>query len=672
MVQDFPDLFRDVADALHATGYNEQALRFYEPLYDKCYKQMSLRNFIGMYSAYEDSGNEEKAGSLISLFREWNSDSLEDMAVLAKFFEDHGYEDDAMTRGESVYKHGGGRLLQKVDFQGFAVIQEYFNYEKKRARGRHGVRKARVKKYMKALRTATRDEDDSPGEDADGPGDTVPVLGLDTARPKPGLFRTRKSYPNYRPKTFLPEEIPGTHVPIDAIDHILFQKKLNSIANDFPDELKAARAQHREIIASFKRLDQLTGPAEDGDEDSTTEWISIARELIEEFSTFDLFYYDRRKPFAGYFRRIGAHNDLWKDSALMVLAVVANNVENGEDEPEIQERPDKIPEEFYGIHFDRWFDAFALYAILLARRGDDERCFNTIEVASQSNIFYRSQQYYHQLQLCRLACAIALDNSIQSASSIRWFMRTYPFSGDLFRIYGIANRLCSIPTGFATGPSLKVFLRYIKTMDYALLRRDQREWFNFRGSDHLNWMAKGAQTESVNFVKDHDPAIFTLYAHVLMCGGSYTAALNYYFRAFAIRPQDPVLNLSIGVAYIQHAMKRLSENRQYQLQQGLSFIYRYYDLRTKDKIPEYCSEAEYNLGRIWHSLGLTSQAITAYERCIQLSEHLRTLPKDQGGVDNTEVDNFATEAAFSIQTIYALSGNFEDAKRVTERVLVLE
>jgi general transcription factor 3C polypeptide 3 (transcription factor C subunit 4) len=219
---------------------------------------------------------------------------------------------------------------------------------------------------------------------------------------------------------------------------------------------------------------------------------------------------------------------------------------------------------------------------------------------------------------------------------------------------------------------MKVFLRYIKTMDYALLKRDQREWFNFRGNDHLTWMAKGAQSESVDFVKDHDPAIFTLYAHVLMCGGSYTAALNYYFRAFAVRPHDPVLNLSIGVAYIQHAMKRLSENRQFQLQQGLSFVYRYYELRTKDRVPEYCSEAEYNLGRIWHALGLTSQAITAYERCIQLSEALRALPEDKRRADIRQVDNFATEAAFSIQTIYALSGNFSGAKGVTERVLVFE
>lgn len=674
MVLDYPDLYIDVADALHATRHNKEALRFYEPLHNRCLKEMTLRNFIGMYLSYEGLENTEKAETLLTTLREWTSDSMEDLAILAKFFEDHGFEDDAMSRAESVYKHGGGRLLHKVDFQGLSLIQEYFNYEKKRQRAKHSVRKNRVRKYMKDIRSNATDEDGSAGEDADAPGGAVGYMRRNTARPKPGLFRTKKSYPNYRPRAFLPDEIPGTQVPIEAVDQMLFRVKLNTIATEYEDELKANRAQHREIIASFERLDELVEAADEGDEDATTEFLSVARELFEEFSTFDLFYYDRRKTFTGYFRRSAAANEIWKESALMVLAVVANNVEDGENEPEIVERPRTPPETFWGVSFDKWFDTFIQYAVFLARAGDDERCFHTIEAASQSNIFFKSQEYMHQLQLIRLACAITLDNSPQSASAIRWFMRTYPFSSDLFRMYGLANRLCSIPTGFATGPSLKVFLRYIKTMDYALLRRDQREWFNFRGSDHLSWMQKGAQSESLDYVRNHDPAIFALYAHVLMCGGSYTAALNYYFRAFAIRPEDPVLNLSIGVAYIQHAMKRLSENRQYQLQQGLSFIYRYYQLRTRDKIPEYCSEAEYNLGRIWHALGLTSQALVAYERCILLSEELRKTAKDGGGEkeERMKVDDFATEAAFSIQTIYALSGNFEGAKRVTERCLVLE
>jgi general transcription factor 3C polypeptide 3 (transcription factor C subunit 4) len=150
------------------------------------------------------------------------------------------------------------------------------------------------------------------------------------------------------------------------------------------------------------------------------------------------------------------------------------------------------------------------------------------------------------------------------------------------------------------------------------------------------------------------------------------AALNYYIRAFAITPDDPILNLSIGVAYIQHAMKRLSENRQYQIQQGLAFINRYYELRSQDNIAIHCQEAEFNFARIWHGLGLVSHAIPAYERCIKLSERVRQEAEDQCTDGEWGFEDFKYEAAFAIQSIYAISGNAEAARNITESILVLE
>src|SRR5207248_275817 len=114
--------------------------------------------------------------------------------------------------------------------------------------------------------------------------------------------------------------------------------------------------------------------------------------------------------------------------------------------------------------------------------------------------------------------------------------------------------------------------------------------------------------------------------------------------------------------YLQHAMKRLSENRQFQIQQGLSFINRYYELRTKDSVALHCSEAEFNVGRVWHSLGLSSQALKAYERCIALSEGVKEEASIGCGDACWGVEDFATEAAYAMQTIYILSGDFDDAK----------
>ena len=119
-------------------------------------------------------------------------------------------------------------------------------------------------------------------------------------------------------------------------------------------------------------------------------------------------------------------------------------------------------------------------------------------------------------------------------------------------------------------------------------------------------------------------------------------------------------------------MKRLAENRQFQIQQGLSFINRYYELRTQDNVALHCSEAEYNVGRVWHGLGLMTQALAAYERCIALSERVKgeAMGSDDGG--GAAVEDFAAEAAFGIQAICVLSGDFERACRITEEALVIE
>jgi general transcription factor 3C polypeptide 3 (transcription factor C subunit 4) len=690
LMWDYLDLFRVIADALHSTGHDTEALRFYEPLLESNSSEMSLMSYLGLYTVYKNLDQPEKAEQIIPILIGWTADTVDDLAVLAKFFEVHGMPNEAMERADACYRNRGLVKLRRIGFSRLSEIRSHYEDWRRRSRGNHSKKKSAVKKQRKLIRKAIAALDDDDEDDEDGDKER-PSLGPLKERPAKGLFRTKRIAPKPpKAQTFLPFDaqarqgsastkvrtpepstIEGTDVPMDAIDHRLFRKKLKKLAEDNAEDVVTARAQHREIVASFKRLDDIYEAAEGGDEDAINTVFSITRELIEEFSTFDLFYADKKEDFKGYFRRIGA-GEIWKESALMVLAVVANNVEDGETDPELREKPDEAPTDFWGVSFDKWCDAFGRYAILLARSGDSERPFNTLDVALQSNIFSRSMSYHRSLELCRLACALAVDSSNQASSSIRWFLKEYPFGSDLFRLYSCVNRLCSFPEGFSTGPSHKVLMRYIKTMDYALLTPDQRIWYNFRSNGKTNGLQNGVNTQTVDAVKDHDPALFALYAHVLICGGSYMAALNYYFRAFSITPNDPILNLSIGTAYIQHAMKRLSENRQFQIQQGLSFVYRYYELRTKEGIAMHCQEAEFNVGRIWHGLGLVTQALPAYERCIALSDSVRREAEDHCQREDWRHEDFATEAAFAIQSIYAVSGNFEAARKVTHEVLVIE
>ncbi|KAF1928805.1 TPR-like protein [Didymella exigua CBS 183.55] len=696
LMWDYLDLFRVIADALHSTGHDAEALRFYEPLLLSNSSEMSLMSYLGLYTVYTNLQQPEKARQIIPILIGWTADTVDDLAVLAKFFEVQGMPDEAMERADACYRNRGLVKLRRIGYSRLREIRSHYEDWRRKSRGNHGKKKNALKKQRKLMKKAIAALDDDAEEDEDA-DKARPSLGPLKERPAKGLFRTRRIAPKPpKTQTFLPFDaqqqgpsaskprvpepstLEGTDVPMDAIDHRLFRKKLQKLAEDNADDVAAARAQHREIVASFRKLDDVYDSAEAGDEESIQTVFSITRELIEEFSSFDLFYADRKEEFKGYFRRVGG-GEIWKDSALMVLAVAANAIEDGAPSTELRERPDTAPTDFWSIPFSSWCDAFARYALLLAKNGDDA-AFSTLDIALQSNVFARSLPFHRRLETTRLAAALALDDSTQASAAIRWFLREFPFGTTLFRLYSAVNRLVSFPEGYATGPAHKVLMRYIKTADFALLTPDQRTWYNFRSNERVGWGQNGVNSSSLDAVHDHDPALFALYAHVLASGGSYAAALNYYFRAFALSPADPVLNLAIGSCYIQHAMKRLSENRQFQIQQGLAFVYRYFDLRVRSGKACFKQEAEFNVGRVWHALGLGALAVPAYERCIQLSGAVRSEAQARRSEDEVDVDaaeqwgceDFTTEAAYALQSIYAVSGNLAAARDVTRDALVLE
>ncbi|KAJ8105997.1 hypothetical protein OPT61_g9835 [Boeremia exigua] len=369
---DYLDLFRVIADALHATGHDADALRFYEPLLESNSSEMSLMSYLGLYTVYKNLDQPEKAQQIIPILVGWTADTVDDLAVLAKFFEVHDMPQEAMERADACYRNRGLVKLRRIGYSRLREIRSHYEDWRRKSRGNHGKKKNAMRKQRKLMKKAIAALDDD--DDEEGSDKERPSLAPSKERPAEGLFRTKRSAPKPpRTQTFLPFDVQaqqgsitsqprttepmlleGTGVPMDAIDHRLFRKKLQKLAEDNADDVTTARAQHREIVASFQKLDDVYNAAEDGSEDATNTVFSITRELIEEFSTFDLFYADKKEDFKGYFRRIGA-GEIWKESALMVLAVAANNVEDGETSPELREKPDSPPQDFWGIHFDpRW------------------------------------------------------------------------------------------------------------------------------------------------------------------------------------------------------------------------------------------------------------------------------------------------------------------------------
>ena len=99
--------------------------------------------------------------------------------------------------------------------------------------------------------------------------------------------------------------------------------------------------------------------------------------------------------------------------------------------------------------------------------------------------------------------------------------------------------------------------------------------------------------------------------------------------------------------------------------QGFAFLFTYYDLRQCADIISAKQESEYNVGRAYHMLGLTHLAVPFYQRCLALSDAMNTANLDSAPED------FAKEAAFSLQGLWAANGDVLEALEVTEKWLVL-
>ncbi len=121
-----------------------------------------------------------------------------------------------------------------------------------------------------------------------------------------------------------------------------------------------------------------------------------------------------------------------------------------------------------------------------------------------------------------------------------------------------------------------------------------------------------------------------------------------------------MINLSIGLGYVHYGLKRQSENRQFHLMQGLGFLFRYYESRHVSQTIEERQEAHYNIARTYHMLGLAHLAVPYY---------LKVLEEVQDSIVTRE--DIVRDAAYNLQNVYAMTGNFEMARFVTAKWLVV-
>ena len=121
------------------------------------------------------------------------------------------------------------------------------------------------------------------------------------------------------------------------------------------------------------------------------------------------------------------------------------------------------------------------------------------------------------------ACALLQNDEETLCNIARWFMREYQFVTDSYRLFSVLNRLSdSEGSWYNHGPSQKYILRQLKAVDFSLLG-DSRRKSSFQ--ERASYTTKDGEGNQIR-AQDMDVALLMLYGHILYAGKSYAYAVS--------------------------------------------------------------------------------------------------------------------------------------------------
>ncbi|KAL8972916.1 MAG: hypothetical protein Q9183_000267 [Haloplaca sp. 2 TL-2023] len=557
-VDDFPDLFRDAADALLEASLYSDALRYYEPL-QHIPSFATASYFSNVALCYQAVGKAEEA--------------------------------------EDFYR----RLLSRR--AAMAV-----DYEGPEQRERHTAG------YIVSNDYSSRNEFKN----------TVPGAVGDVRNRKPPLL----------------------------LAMLVPQLSKASTKRQQSDRQLRAKRHGDTLRTLYRRTQELLGRARASDAEALIQWMAATQELVEDFQSHRAFFpHDRGPPVYG------------RSTISTIDPCRADDRPNSPESPTATQPDDDAQSDpaalgdYREIPLSSWLDLMLEYAVLLARSDNIDKAYEILNIINDANVFYCSTDSMFRVHVCWFACALVTKDEKTLCDVARWFMKEFQFVTEGYRLFSAVHRLCDgQDSWFNCGASQKFVLRQLKAMDVAASQRGVDE-SRKRGTRENH---QGRLSDDC----DVDQALLMLYGYILYLGRSFSLALNYFFRAFALSPDHPIINLSLALAYIQHAIKRQSDDRHRLITQGLMFLFRYHGRRKKSRLASERQEADFNVARTYHMLGLTHLALPYYQRCILGSSREET----SGG---EKCNGFSVEAALAMQSIWVANGDMATAMDITQRYLVI-
>jgi len=430
------------------------------------------------------------------------------------------------------------------------------------------------------------------------------------------------------------------------------------------------------------------------DEQTLATWMKAARELVDDFRSSKSFY-----PWEKYIKYLGYGGNVQGQASLparqMRLAAMAERLQQNLAPAEGQEAPIQppvtLPQAHRGIPLDKWLDIFLDYAFCLVKAGKHREAYVVCHAARDSTIWTAMDTTYI-IHLAWASCAVYAGDEETCVAIARYFMRDYMPGTDSYRMFSAMCRVCQTPVSWYTsGPAQKFILRQIKTMDNIVIRAGLFDAAGLPTAENSSQGENQISTVRKNGI-GLDVALLTIYGSILFSTTSYVYSLSYLARAASIDPTNRLINMSAGLAYIHYALKRQATNRQYLLTQGFAFLFRYYHDRLSGCTETVTAtgedgekkevrvvrkanraerqEAHFNIARAYSLIGLGNLANEYYMRVLKEAEEAEGEVEEEEGKGIGRED-LSIEAAYNIRTMCFLLGDFDGAKAVADRWLVL-
>lgn len=412
----------------------------------------------------------------------------------------------------------------------------------------------------------------------------------------------------------------------------------------------------RKVLEKFGRMERLQESIDSGDRIAIGAWLQLASQLIEIFTNVKSFFpRDKNRTFNGivrYRRR--------KDMGLDEKLARAYNLLEGIVQDEHYTRHTLTNKtEYRGLSYDQWFDIFAQYAVLISRYENNiDYADEIVDIALAVNAFIQDKRKETILRALKLAFGVRRNRVVDSLFIyLRHFLNLNQFSPFIYKLF-----MCCYGSGieyweqFASYNHQKYFLRQLKSYDSCYTGK------NVSGMAHITTDLSGFK------LGPHHLDLIYVYGNLLGGNKSYVSSLFYLNRAYKQYNQDPMLCLILGLGHLHRSMQRLSANRHIQLLQGISYILEYKKLRQLNATIYELQEIEYNLGRLFHTLGLFTLAVRHYEQVLAMKDDIVNSSKDNN--DNYEYD-MSWEAAYNLSLIYNIDGNPKLAKEIIDKYLTI-